>query len=1010
MVFFNNYLRFTVYALRFTTYEMGLDFGFGISILSSFIVSISQMNVIIVGVDTVIKGTLFRKWIEECNRNYGKDPWFFLRELGQNSRDAGAKSIRVSTSTNGHGDEILIFQDDGTGMPFSHARQFFFRLYASSKTGDKYSAGMYGIGFWTVLRYHPRQMIIESRNRNEDWALRLDSSFQISSIPCQLKQRGTRITLIRSPGNTNSKKFEETVEERLVYYCGYLRRNDRRATRLPVFFNKKEISREFKLPLVISSTFKMGSVEGVVGLDHIPKISLYARGLPVWDGSMLDELFHLPSEREFNLEVGQGLAPVFLINGNNLDVNISRKTVMENRALQKVKKIAEIQLSRLIYNYTNQVFLEKGYQRIRFFIRKIRHRLKAKFWITILLMLLLMIPLEITLLNSIFSSLKPTGNSVVAKPLSILKSGNQSYGGAIVSPFSQPHHIELSYHPRINIWFKILNADQYHIKHGFIQTPNPDQFSYKSENPTTGQGISVRLKIPGTGRIILPRPVGYAIHPDTIRVNHSPVSAFQTGSRGEIFIRFLKKEGTVHYRCVKAPLHQEIGTEESEMLTALPDRLPLPPEVKQALEETSTLGVREKIEKAIQFTRIKLVYDQSTATALEYKKAKNDRGWLGQVLRIGKGDCDIINGVTTVLLRKMGIPSRLVVGIIGEKGTLSNSLHAWTEYYFQGWHTVDVSRLTQSPADISPNNDNLRMESGETGVTGKGDTALFEARKQTNGRNLWIYFLISIGICSFLLIFLFIRKQQKEMNFPAEKSGDIKKNLAKIAIGAILQPRLWNDEAEILDYQIIPTVNGKTISINQAFERSRKGNLVVGSHSNPIARQLSRLGLKVLNQEDKAFGPLINLLPGTLNLDRIYSLESISPDQIRNNPVAGFLIEANKKIKSIQAGLPVCMWSPGLIKPDYELIRFPVPGSVTYSIFKALRHPKNGLSLPIRFLAINPASHRIQYLTRLFSKNPSLALYKLINIILTESGFLPQKEQKIQKQCALNLLTEFCKS
>ena len=41
-------------------------------------------------------GKEFRSLAEAVTRTYGGDPWFFLRELAQNSRDAGAASIRVT--------------------------------------------------------------------------------------------------------------------------------------------------------------------------------------------------------------------------------------------------------------------------------------------------------------------------------------------------------------------------------------------------------------------------------------------------------------------------------------------------------------------------------------------------------------------------------------------------------------------------------------------------------------------------------------------------------------------------------------------------------------------------------------------------------------------------------------------------------------------------------------------------------------------------------------------------
>ena len=107
-----------------------------------------------------MKGSDFKKWAEISHQSYGRDTWFFIRELAQNSRDAGATAIEVDAYLNNNHQEVLTFTDNGCGMDFSHARQYLFRLYASSKTKEKFSAGMYGAGFWTILRYNPEIVAI----------------------------------------------------------------------------------------------------------------------------------------------------------------------------------------------------------------------------------------------------------------------------------------------------------------------------------------------------------------------------------------------------------------------------------------------------------------------------------------------------------------------------------------------------------------------------------------------------------------------------------------------------------------------------------------------------------------------------------------------------------------------------------------------------------------------------------------------------------------------------------
>ena len=54
-----------------------------------------------------MRGPEFQRWASHGLRDYGEDPWQFLRELAQNSRDAGARSIRVSVSSDGVSETLL---------------------------------------------------------------------------------------------------------------------------------------------------------------------------------------------------------------------------------------------------------------------------------------------------------------------------------------------------------------------------------------------------------------------------------------------------------------------------------------------------------------------------------------------------------------------------------------------------------------------------------------------------------------------------------------------------------------------------------------------------------------------------------------------------------------------------------------------------------------------------------------------------------------------------------------
>jgi hypothetical protein len=69
-----------------------------------------------------------------------------------------------------------------------------------------------------------------------------------------------------------------------------------------------------------------------------------------------------------------------------------------------------------------------------------------------------------------------------------------------------------------------------------------------------------------------------------------------------------------------------------------------------------------------------------------------------EVLRTKVGDCNEHATLLTALLRASGIPARLSVGLVYNRGRFY--YHAWTEAYFGRWISMDAT-MNQMPADIS---------------------------------------------------------------------------------------------------------------------------------------------------------------------------------------------------------------------------------------------------------------------------------------------------------------------
>lgn len=113
-------------------------------------------------VETADAGAFFERARLEAER-YGEDGWVFLRELVQNARDARATRIEFETVAAG-GDEQLTCRDNGAGMSPDDVDRFLLRLYASSKEDDRDSIGFFGVGFWSVLLFEPREIRVVTRN------------------------------------------------------------------------------------------------------------------------------------------------------------------------------------------------------------------------------------------------------------------------------------------------------------------------------------------------------------------------------------------------------------------------------------------------------------------------------------------------------------------------------------------------------------------------------------------------------------------------------------------------------------------------------------------------------------------------------------------------------------------------------------------------------------------------------------------------------------------------------
>lgn len=924
-------------------------------------------------------GKEFRSLAEAVTHTYGGNPWFFLRELAQNSRDAGARSITVMAETTASGFEVLTFADDGRGMSRIHARRFLFRLYASDKVNDKTSAGKYGIGFWTILGFQPGRITLQSRHKKESWAVVLDADLEARPAPCTLARPGTIVSLSRKAVFSSAAGFAGTVEKELRAHCQYLRRNDRQGSMLPVFFQGRNITVPITLPGPLSHSFHDGAVEGAVGLGEKPLVRLYARGLPVWEGAVLEQMSHLQNQPAVQSEIGRGLAPVFLLNGNNLDVTFSRNLVQENKAMEKVRKSAEKALRRLLANAMEKAFPRKWTQRGG-------DRLKAFFshfgrpgWKLLTLVFLVVLPLEILILSRFFPIHVRPGPS----PFDLNYASIQ-YAGASVGNSVSELSARFTYAPPIPSWFRVFVAKKYDLQAGFVWSADA-VLSPPPPFPSCEPNKIVRMQFPVSkaGQTLLPLPPGHAIDPTSVFYSRQTQRlVLSVNVQGERSVQIPGNGlGVLSYRSCPQPAEQGLAPAAVARLVWLPPELAWPEELERSLIEARSLRVGEKVARASALVRALIRFDASEPTIRSYRQNASSPQWLARVLAIGKGDCDVINGVHVLCLRKMGLPARLAIGLVGDQGRIQPGLHAWSEYFDNGWQVADAS---DGPTAAAP-----PVPAPQSGSPVENNRTVPSAAPSGLGRvlmpALWVILLTAAWIL--------LKKSKARRSLKVAQSMPATRELLLPVIQqALLQPELWGRNSPLWNHHFLPTLNGKPMTIRRALALQRRLMLRLATGRNPLAEALSRGRLPVLDLSQECFSALRPLLSAAIDLDLLW--------QLQPRPVAAAGHKSDELLAAVNALLiknkvraTRCLLAPELRESDFFFVSLPqAPRS-------------NRFFFPQRFIAVNPAARPLAEATAVFEKNRPLAVFRFLQALNSESLLPVHDPQAFLRKTARRLLS-----
>ncbi len=187
------------------------------------------------------------------------DPWSFLRELIQNSMDAGSLEIEIFVEhDSAEGVMTIEIIDNGEGMDREIIDTRLTRLFSSAKDGDYTKIGRFGIGFVSVFAIDPDLVCVDTARAGEHWRIlfRKDRSFE--RILLDAPGEGTTVRIYCKADEPAYEAAQARALATLRYWCRY--------AHVEIRFNGESISEPLAVDSICVARVVEEGSEVVVGL------------------------------------------------------------------------------------------------------------------------------------------------------------------------------------------------------------------------------------------------------------------------------------------------------------------------------------------------------------------------------------------------------------------------------------------------------------------------------------------------------------------------------------------------------------------------------------------------------------------------------------------------------------------------------------------------------------------------------------------------------------------------
>ncbi|MCA9667952.1 MAG: ATP-binding protein [Myxococcales bacterium] len=227
------------------------------------------------------------------------DPYSFLRELVQNSLDAGSTCVDVTFEHRAdQGMAAITVADNGEGMNEKIIDEHLLTLFSSTKENDLTKIGKFGIGFVSIFAIQPDLVILETGQAGEAWRLLFhpDASFEKLSIDDEIIE-GTTVTLLKAASAKHTDEIRERGGATVRYWCKYAEAD--------ITIDGETVREPFDVDAPLSVRYSEPGTEIVVGpaplaqaqsareahastfVSVLPLVGFYNRGLTLVEGQQL---------------------------------------------------------------------------------------------------------------------------------------------------------------------------------------------------------------------------------------------------------------------------------------------------------------------------------------------------------------------------------------------------------------------------------------------------------------------------------------------------------------------------------------------------------------------------------------------------------------------------------------------------------------------------------------------------------------------------------------------------